>query len=259
MCLILLAYRYHPRWPLVVAANRDEYFARPTAPARFWPTKPQLLGGCDLRDGGTWLGVTRAGRFAAVTNFRDPRHQIPNAPSRGLLVRDYLCDPRAPAHLLETLQPRAADFNGFNLLAGDPQSLWYFSNRDGDPRRLAPGLYGLSNHLLDTAWPKVADGKQALQQWLDTEPPAVEPLFAVLGDRQPASDHLLPDTGISRDWERALSARFIQTPDYGTRSSTVVLLRADGALSFTERSFGPGGIVEGTREFHLRIGPEGVL
>ena len=243
MCLILLAWRCHPGYPLVVAANRDELFARPTAPASYWEQAPGLLAGRDLDAGGTWMGMTRRGRFAALTNFREPR-QAPdheaNPPSRGGLVSDFLAGSARAEDYLAALAPAAKSYNGFNLLCGTvDQGLWHFSNRGGQPRLLEPGIYGLSNHLLDTPWPKVALGKSELARALDALP-AEAPLFDLLRDDRVHEDDSLPRTGVSLEWERTLSAAFVRAPNYGTRSSTVLLQDREGLISFDELSYLPG-------------------
>jgi uncharacterized protein with NRDE domain len=241
MCLILLAHRAHPDFPLVVAANRDEWFRRPTAPAGFWPDAPEVFAGRDLEQQGTWLGITRSGRFAALTNYRDPASNRPDAPSRGALVSAFLRSPASPGEYLERLQHDAARYNGFSLLAGDGATLCYFSNREGEVRSLEPGVYGLSNSLLDVPWPKVESGKSQLVAALDRGPNA-ETLLDILDDTQLASDAALPRTGMSPDWERRLSSLRIVADGYGTRSSTALLVDADGEVSFVERSFdGAGG------------------
>lgn len=243
MCLILLAWRAHRRYPLVVAANRDEFFVRPTAPARFWDDAPQVLAGRDLEAGGAWLGITRGGRFAALTNFRDPERNRPGAPSRGELVASFLRGSESPSAYLEQIAPRAGEYNGFNLLVGKAREMRYFSNVSEESAHigaLPPGIYGLSNHLLDTPWPKVARGKSALAAALDALPDT-GPLFDLLRDEQPAPDEELPRTGVSLDWERLLSAAFIRSPTYGTRSSTVVLRDRAGWTNFTEQTWNADG------------------
>lgn len=240
MCLILFAHRAHADFPLVVAANRDEWFGRPTAPAGFWPDAPEVFAGRDLAQQGTWLGVTRSGRFAALTNFRDPDSNRTDAPSRGALVSAFLRSDAPPRAYLERLHGDAARYNGFSLLAGDGGSLAYFSNREGDVRELVPGVYGLSNSLLDVPWPKVQSGKTGLAAALDGCPNAAA-LLALLDDTGLAPEEALPNTGVSRDWERRLSSRRIVGGAYGTRSSTVLLVGADGEVSFVERSFDEGG------------------
>jgi uncharacterized protein with NRDE domain len=240
MCLILFAHRVHPAYPLVVAANRDEWFRRPTAPAGFWPDAPEVLAGRDLEQQGTWLGVTRAGRFAALTNYRDPGANRPDAPSRGTLVSAFLRSRIPPGEYLEHLRRDASRYNGFSLLAGDGTALCYFSNRQGEVRSLTPGVYGLSNSLLDVDWPKVQSGKSRLAATLDRRPDAAA-LLDILDDTGLASDALLPSTGVSLDWERRLSSLRIVADEYGTRSSTALVVGADGEVSFVERSFGADG------------------
>lgn len=240
MCLIAFAYRVHPRYSLVVAANRDEFYRRPTAPAAFWSECPGVLAGRDLEQGGTWLGVTRDGRFAALTNYRDPAANRNGARSRGELVRDYLCGALAPREYLERARAAGGDYNGFNLLAGDAGGLWYYSNRTDVVAEVAPGVHGLSNHLLDTSWPKVAKAKAGLAACLGgSEEALAAGLFALLADDAPAPDAALPDTGVGLEWERTLSPVFIASADYGTRSSTMVLL-GEGGTRFAERTWPEG-------------------
>jgi uncharacterized protein with NRDE domain len=240
MCLILFAYRAHPAYPLVVAANRDEWFRRPTAPAAFWADAPEVFAGRDLEQHGTWLGVTRSGRFAALTNYRDPSSNRSDAPSRGALVSAFLRSQAPSMAYLERLRDESARYNGFSLLAADQNTLGYFSNREGELRELAPGVYGLSNSLLDVAWPKVESGKSRLAAALDAGP-TVEALLELLDDTGPAYDQHLPSTGVSLEWERRLSALRIVADGYGTRSSTALLVGADGEVSFVERSFDETG------------------
>jgi uncharacterized protein with NRDE domain len=242
MCLILFALDAHPEYPLVVAANRDEFYARPTAPAAWWPDAPGALAGRDLRSGGTWMGVTRGGRFAAVTNVRDPLPVSPDAPSRGHLVGEFLRRDDAPEAYLRALEPRAAEYPGFNLLVGEGGRLWYFGNRAGEPpRELEAGVYGLSNALLDTPWPKTERGKAGLRAALaGSGPPDPEALFRLLWDAEPAPDPLLPDTGVGIELERMLSSPFIRSAEYGTRASTVLLVDRSGVVTFVER-----GVVAG--------------
>ncbi len=240
MCLIAFAYQAHPRYRLVVAANRDEFYRRPTAAAGFWPECPGLLAGRDLEQGGAWLGVTGDGRFAALTNYRDPAANKPDARSRGALVRDFLCGGREARAYLEGIRAAQGEYNGFNLLAGDAGGLWYYSNRTDVVAAVAPGIHGLSNHLLDTPWPKVAKAKAGLAACLaGPEDALAAGLFALLADDAPAPDGALPDTGVGLAWERLLSPVFIAGEDYGTRSSTVVLAGGGGAW-FAERNW-PGG------------------
>lgn len=239
MCLILVAWRVHPDYPLVVAANRDEFFARPTAAAAFWKDAPQVLAGRDLEAGGTWMGVTRSGRFAALTNYRDPAQNLSGAPSRGKLVADFLTGNETPQAYLERIDAYGSRCNGYNLLVSDGATLWWSSNMGGEPRQLAPGVYGVSNHLLDTPWPKVGAGKTAMAQALDGLP-TDEALFRLLQDDGIHPDEHLPQTGVPLDWERLLSSAFVKSPGYGTRGSTVLCVGQDGWTSFDEQAWLPG-------------------
>jgi uncharacterized protein with NRDE domain len=238
MCLILLAYRFHPTYPLILAANRDEFPDRPTAAASFWDTEPPILGGRDLQSGGTWLGITRTGRIAALANFRESRAPMKDSPSRGGLVTHYLQGQSPPGEHLETLRRNAAAYNGFGMVFGDRESLCFFSNRGEAPPHIRPGIHGLSNHLLDTPWPKVEQGRKALADLLkaDAEQSAEE-LFALLTDSRKPADDLLPDTGVGIERERYLSPLFIEGPGYCTRSSTVVLMGSDSRVFFAERTY----------------------
>lgn len=267
MCLILLALRAHPDYPLVVAANRDEYFARPTRLAEFWPESPQLLAGRDLQAGGSWLGINRRGRFAAVTNVRNGHDTETRPRSRGELVTSCLLSDAELTPDNPVLQQIAAhhhDYNGFNLLTGTPERLLYASNRAQDlldaparfnpthaVRELQPGIYGLSNGGLDTPWPKVESGKALLgeilqRDWRQLEQRQQDLLMLLADDTQaPAAE--LPDTGVGAEREAILSARFIACPqdpasplaDYGTRASTLVLYHRSGRIHFLEHSFAP--------------------
>jgi uncharacterized protein with NRDE domain len=242
MCLVLIALDSHPDYSLIVAANRDEFYDRPTAPAGFWADAPSVLAGRDLKAGGTWLGVDRRGRLAAVTNYRQGQRESDTPKSRGHLVSDFLTRDIGTLEHMERARSEAGLYNGFNLIASDAAGLFYYSNREGRVRPLAPGVYGLSNHLLDTPWPKVAATKTAFGALVSAgaSDPAAD-LFALLSNRERASDDQLPSTGVGREWERLLSSAFIASDDYGTRSSTVVLVGRDGGIVFVERSFGPGG------------------
>jgi uncharacterized protein with NRDE domain len=252
MCLILLALDTHPDYALVLAANRDEFYDRPTAPAAFWDDAPGVLAGRDLRAGGTWLGIDRRGRVAAVTNYRQGTREAAAARSRGHLVSDYLTATMDGAAHMARVERDAGLYNGFNLLCGQVGALHYFSNREGPARRLGAGVYGLSNHLLDSPWPKVTTGKTGLTGLLSATGKALlASLFTLLSDRRQAADDALPRTGVSPEWERLLSSAFIASPEYGTRSSTVVLVGRGGGTVFVERSFGPGGAPAGERRFEI--------
>lgn len=237
MCLIVLAWQAHPDYPLIVAANRDEFHARATAPARFWPEAPAVLAGRDLAAGGTWMGVTRSGRFAALTNFREPA-AAKGSRSRGLLVSEYLLSSMEPMAYAEQVMADAGLYSGFNLLLGDADRLVVASNRGTPPTVLPPGVYGLSNHLLDSPWPKVERARAALAARLPA--PGVDSLLQLLADDAAAPDEDLPDTGVGLDLERLLSSPFIRSPGYGTRSSTV-LLAGRARIRCVEQGFGPDG------------------
>ncbi len=238
MCLLLLAVRKHPDYKLILAANRDEYYDRPTAPAAFWNEAPHLLAGKDLRAGGTWLGITRQGRIAAITNYRDPASMKTKAPSRGRLVSGFLLGQESPERFLKGLAQEKDRYNGFNLIIGEKDQLYWFSNRGDGAHKLSPGLYGLSNRLLDSPWPKVTRSKEAMASLLSEQKnPPQEKLFHMLGDRSIARDEQLPDTGVGMEWERILSPIFITSPTYGTRSSTVILIDRNNGVTFTEKTF----------------------
>ena len=238
MCLIVFAYRYHPHYPLILAANRDEFYERPTMKASFWEDHPSVLAGRDMKYGGTWMGITRAGRFAAITNFRDMTEFREHPLSRGLMVKEFLVNRQSPENYIKGIIARQDEYNGFNLLFGDLATLFYHSNRSRGTRSLKPGIYGLSNHLLDTPWPKVERSREALNRILDRSN-TVDPedLFEILSDRTVPHNHELPDTGFGLEWERVLSSPFIGSPAYGTRASTVLLIDTDGLVWFEERSF----------------------
>lgn len=263
MCLIGIAWQAHPDFPLIVAANRDEFHARPTAPSAWWHDAPHLLAGRDLQSGGAWMGITRNGRFAALTNVRDPGTQLTQAPTRGALVADFLCGDASAAGYAAGLATHAVHYNGFNLLAGTPAQLMVTGNRGAAAQALPPGIYGLSNALLDTPWPKVTALKTALAAALDgmvAEGPLqsrvsglVPALFFALGNAQPAPDADLPDTGVPLERERALSAALIIAPVYGTRASTVLCVARDGTAIWEERSITPEGSVAHTVREQFRL------
>jgi uncharacterized protein with NRDE domain len=244
MCLIAFAWNVHPRWRLVLAGNRDEYHARPSAPLARWDDMP-VIAGRDLEAGGTWLGVSTGGRCGVVTNVRDPR--VPQAGlSRGLLVTDWLRgQPDATAHA-RALGETAAGYRPFNLLTFDAHAAFYLGNRPA-PRvqAVTPGVHGLSNADFNTPWPKTRQLMARLQAWLDEGMEDAAPLFAALADERPAPDEQLPDTGIGRERERSLSAAFIRGSAYGTRASTVVLIDHSGGGRIIERRFGPDGRPDG--------------
>ena len=242
MCLNVLAWKARADLPLVVAANRDEWRERPTDPAHWWPDAPQVCAGRDRQAGGTWMGITRDGRFAAITNFRDPSDKRSTAPSRGELVASYLRSNDSPAEFFSRLTPDASRYNGFNLIAGDRESLWCFSSREGEAREVTPGVHGLSNHLLDEPWPKVVHAREAMAAALDEED-AEARLMAFMSSTARPRDEDLPRTGVPLDWERRLAPPLITGADYGTRSSTFVCVEASGAWRLAELTRGANGEV----------------
>jgi uncharacterized protein with NRDE domain len=254
MCLILFATKVHPDWPLVIAANRDEWRDRGAQEAHWWWDTPTLLAGRDLRAGGTWMGVTRAGRIAAITNFRDPADRRSNAPSRGQLVTECLIGAMQPDDYLATLSMRAAEFNAFNLVAGDADGLWIFGSRERGVRKIPPGVHGLSNHVLDEPWPKVSRGRKALSRILKEGARDIEPLFDLLGDTTQPPDAALPDTGVGITWERMLSPALIRGVRYGTRCSTVLMVGRDRRVIFEERTRDAKGGVTGTARHEFTLG-----
>ena len=247
MCLIMFAYQEREDIPLLLAANRDEFHARPTRAAGFWPELPQLLAGKDLQAGGTWLGVTRQGRFAAITNFRDPSRTGAAPRSRGELTLDFLSGTAPAAEYIARIQPLEDQYAGFNLLLGDQRELWYYSNAGGGARELGPGIYGLSNALLDTAWPKVELGHRALRAAL-RRAPTHDGLARTLADRGIASEAGLALQGLEGEMERRLSAQFIVDPVYGTRATTTLWIDGRGEVNFRETSFNGDGMATGRVE-----------
>jgi uncharacterized protein with NRDE domain len=251
MCLIALAWRTHPAYRLIVAANRDEYFGRASAPAGFWDDHRSVLAGRDLEAGGTWLGITLERRFAALTNYRNPADRKAGVPSRGALVSDFLTGKSAPSEYVKALERRATSYNGFSLLVGDADSLWFISNRGDGPLRVEPGVHGLSNHLLNTPWPKVEKAKARLAQQLD-KPFDAGAAFELLGDTGHAPSSDLPSTGVSLELEERLSSiRILASGGYGTRCSTALCFGDDGRVEFHERSYREDGGTGGTVSYRL--------
>ena len=253
MCLLLAAHERHSDYRLIIAANRDEFYDRPAAAAAFWDDHADILGGRDLQGGGTWLAVNRAGAFAAITNVRRPTSN--DAPrSRGLIVNDYLTRTRTAQAFVDTLVETGHHYEGFNVLAGDATSLAWYSNRVEESEMLSPGIYGLSNHLLDTPWPKVTRIKaDFLNAQTLSEAELIEALFASLGNGEQAPDEDLPDTGFSLEFERFLAPIFVTGEAYGTRCSTIVLITYSGHLTFIERRFGPEKSYLGESSFKFDI------
>lgn len=255
MCLILFACQQHNDYPLVILANRDEFYARPSLSAHFWKNHPQPLAGRDLQAGGTWMGITKTGRFAAVTNYRSGLAETGNKRTRGELPLRFLAATGSAHQFISDLDTSAEDYAGFNLLVGDAVSgqLAYYSNRGPGYSEITEGIHGLSNGFLDTPWPKVTEGKQALSDAL--QQPSMDPqrLFNVMQNAEPASDDQLPDTGIPLEKERLLSSRFIQSRDYGTRVTTLLLIDRSGQGQWLEQNYTSGGQHTDYRQISFQI------
>jgi uncharacterized protein with NRDE domain len=258
MCLLVLAWRAHPRYRLVVAANRDEFHARPAAALAPWPDIAGVIGGRDLQAGGAWFAVGSAQRLGIVTNFREFGRPRRSAPSRGGLIPAYLSGSRPPADYLQSLEADSAGYSGFNLLLADRDSLWYASNRaDQFARELPPGIYGLSNEFLDTPWPKLVRVRSRFEALLRTEPSdpdsMASDLFAMLADRETAPPDSVPPGDLTPEWARKLSAPFVLDAGYGTRCSTVLTVSDPGTTRIIERRFDSEGAQTGQSE-HLLNG-----
>jgi uncharacterized protein with NRDE domain len=252
MCLVLIAWRGDVKYPCVIAANRDELHSRPAAAAQWWQSEPPILAGQDLTAGGTWLGVTRAGRFAALTNYRDPEQRREGTPSRGTLVTSILKSTDTTQQSLDYLREVGASYNGFNLIFSDGRRLAVYESVLGVGRELGPGIYGLSNHLLDTPWPKVQTAKSRLSRALsDLQNTAAA--LALLRDDQPAPDDQLPRTGVGLPWERLLSSAFVRAPEYGTRCSTLVRIDEHRHASFDEWTWDSTGTQVGAVSFQFAL------
>ena len=253
MCLIAFAWQAHPGYSLIVGANRDEWHDRPAEPAHWWPRRG-ILAGRDLEAGGTWLGVTRSGRFGAITNFRDPSDRKSIAPSRGALVIDYLQSGLTPRDFLTQLLPLAHRYNGFNLLLSDNHSMCYFGSRASLIQDVSPGVHGLSNHLLDEPWPKVNQSKSDLDAILQAKMPENARQMAIydfLSDAALADDEYLPDTAVGLDWERRLSPALIVSEKYGTRCSSTLAISHEGRMCFEEKTRDADGVVRKTSTFEF--------
>ncbi len=252
MCLLLFSFNKHPEYPIILAANRDEFFERPTEAASFWHDCPSMLAGRDLHKGGTWMGVNKDGRIAAVTNYREPSQNKPDAISRGSLVSDYLKGNESAEDYIQKVMLQSNAYDEFNFLVGDKQSLLFFSSLEDEYQTLKPGLYGISNGMLDSPWPKVTKGKLALEKVIEaSKKPEPEKLFDLLADKTIAADSELPSTGVSLEWERSLSPLFVKFDGYGTRSSTVLIIDKQGEVFFSERSFGKEGQVIDTCSYEF--------
>ncbi|SFB21519.1 Uncharacterized conserved protein, contains NRDE domain [Lentibacillus halodurans] len=253
MCLINFHFQDHPNYKLIIAANRDEFYKRPTAPAQFWKDSPDILAGRDLVGMGTWLGITKGGRIAALTNYRDPAQEQHNQKSRGHIVRNFLESGMAAADFFSRLQKEKDLYTGFNVIAGTPEQLFYYNNIQNVISLIHQGTHGLSNKFLNTAWPKVTKGKEKLAEYINQNAIIkTDPLFDIISDVEEAQDAHLPETGVGLDLERKLSPMFIQTPDYGTRSSTVLLVDRNNQVTFAERTY-ENATLENENRFTFKI------
>ena len=237
MCLIFLSFNQHPDYPLIIAANRDEFYDRPASSIGLWPEYANILAGKDLTGGGTWLGVTKSGYFAMLTNFRDMVNIKANAPTRGKLVLDYLAGEFDASNYLQALDASASLYNGYNIILGTLNDPWYYSNQNHEIFRIGTGLYGLSNALLDTKWPKVEMGKEKFKQIIEQESLDFEAIFSFMYDKTLAPDEKLPDTGIGYEKEKLLSSMFIELPGYGTRNTTLLIKDKDNNVQLIERTY----------------------
>ena len=237
MCLIVFANNIHQKYKLIFAANRDEFYNRPSKQADFWTEHPDLLAGKDLQAGGTWLGITRGGRFAAITNFRDLKNHRNDAPSRGNLTLDFLLNDVTPEEYYKGLKSELISYNGFNLILGNIDELYYFSNKTEGLKKLEPGIHGISNAILDTLWPKVEKSKLQLKRLIEYQDIHPWEVLNILDDTSPAKDEELPDTGVGIELERTLSSIFIKSERYGTRSSTIVTVDKHNSVRFVEKTY----------------------
>lgn len=252
MCLLVLAWDVHPRYRVVLAANRDEFHQRPAAAMAWWP-EPRMLAGRDLQAGGTWLAIGADGRFGVITNYRDLQGPLPGTPSRGQLIPEFLGSDASALEFSNGLVPKLSRYSGFNLLVGDGTHLSYVANRAPQPTRaLPPGVHGLSNHLLDTPWPKLVRTRARFEQLLADDRLSTDALLAILTDRAPSQDYELPGSGLPPDLERALSAPFIVNDRYGTRCSTILVVGRDGAVAMTEQRYDAHGEAIGRASFEFQ-------
>ena len=253
MCLILFSYKTHPKYKLIVAANRDEFYERKTSPADFWDDHPQVLAGRDLEAMGTWMGINKNGRISMLTNYRDLANLKPHAPTRGHLVSNFLITEASPDDYLTAIDPLASKYNDYNLLLGSIDDLWYYSNRQRKKIMLGSGIYGLSNHLLDTSWPKVVLGKKRLQEIMREDVVTEGDLLDMLYMEMKAPDEELPDTGVGIEMERMLSPMFIKSSKYGTRCSTVLIISNENEVTFAERTYDTSSFSFIDRSFQFTI------
>jgi uncharacterized protein with NRDE domain len=253
MCLIVFANKYHDKYKLIFAANRDEFYNRPTEAAHFWKDHPELLAGKDLQAGGTWIGVTKSGKFAAITNYRDMQNTKENAPSRGKITLNFLLSDISPENYFSQIKSELKNYNGFNLILGNIDNLFYISNIKSELTKIESGIHGLSNAFLDTSWPKVKKSKLKLEDAINSRHISEEGLMKILDDKSFAEDENLPETGVGIELERVLSSAFIESDKYGTRCSTVLLVDKNNNVKFVERTFIPAESRFIRNEFNFEI------
>lgn len=252
MCLIVFAYKVHPHYPLILAANRDEFYNRPAKTASFWNNHPDLLAGKDLKAGGTWMGITKSHRFAALTNFRDMKSIKKDAPSRGHIVTDFLTSTESAPEFFESIKDEAHKYNGFNLIYGMVDNLYYFNNQEIELQQIDPGCHTLSNAFLDTEWPKTDQALSDFKKVISADTPDRDKLFGLLQNTKRFPEHLLPSTGLDRERERLVSSVFILTDDYGTRCSTLLFANPGQNTTFIEKTYKPGTVEPvNTAEFNF--------
>ncbi|MGG0657859.1 NRDE family protein [Rummeliibacillus pycnus] len=242
MCIVNFHFHNHSKYKLILVANRDEFYERPTKPAHYWEDEPNILAGRDLRQMGTWLGITKEGKFAAITNFRDPSLPVTGRYSRGEIIRNFLTNDIQPDLFINGLIKERQSYGGYNVILGDSNGLYHYNNVLDESKDIKPGTHSLSNHSLDTPWPKVAKAKTRLNEYVQTNPLEVNinDLFNLVSDRSMAHDDELPHTGVGLEMERLLSPIFIKIPNYGTRSSSVLLIDKNNHVTFVERTFHEG-------------------
>lgn len=254
MCILFIAVDQHPDYPLIIAANRDEFHERPTAQSHFWTDHADLLAGRDLQAQGTWMGMTRGGRISALTNVRDPQKILPDATTRGELVTHFLLNSTSQNEYLDTLRTTKDNYNGYNLLFGDWHELWVYNNHTDQTNKLLPGFYGLSNADLNSPWPKINQGVAQLKaHCLTSNKIDTDTLFDILLDQTQSTDDLLPKTGVPIEWERKLSSVFIKSEEYGTRSATLLMIDRHGCANWIEHTFNPEGQNTHQQQFSFKI------
>ncbi len=248
MCLIVFSYKLHPNYPFILAGNRDEFYKRPTQPAHRWKTEPVIYAGKDLKDGGTWLGFTDTGRFAALTNFRDMKNLSKTAPSRGEIVTSFLLSKKNVEDTLQQLNEKADLYNGFNLIAGTFDKLFYLSNQKDEIEEINPGIHAISNAYLNTPWPKTTRAHKQFKNVLASDELDENAIFDLLKDTTRYPIDVLPKTGLPDEMECAVSSAFIQTEDYGTRSTSIIMVDQQMNAKLIEHTYEPGTLKVINRE-----------